>query len=132
MDDFKDRRLKYVDLPRVFHVKANEITIVSKQQLKTCEKLAIHLSKQKPKTPKDFEQNEWLKDFVMKTAKLNEETISLLEYLQATIQEISDDAQALKEGASALDVIRDQQDTIKCIQQVRDNAVQAVYELRKN
>lgn len=131
-NEFKDRRLKYVELPKVFHVKASEINISSKQHLRICERLANHLSKQRPKTPKEFEQVEYLKDFVMKSAKLNEQMIALLDYLKIELDAIAADSKSLIEGSYTLDIIKDQQEIIVAIQQVRDNAVKALYEARKN
>jgi hypothetical protein len=130
-DEFKDRRLKYVQLPQVFHMRASDINITSKQHLRACEKLAIWVSKQKPKNVEDFERVEWLRDFVTKTADLNDKTITLLDYLKTTIQEIADDARALMDGGVVLDRLRDQEDTITMLQRVRDEAIQSVYELRK-
>lgn len=120
-----------MDLPRVFQGKATDITISSKQHLRACEKLAGHLAKQRPNNPKDFEQNEWLKDFVMKTARLNEQTISLLEFLRGQLQEIADDSKALTNEAEILDRIRDQEETIKMLQHARDEQVIRTYERRK-
>lgn len=131
-NEFKDRRLKYVDLPKVFHQKANDINITSKQHLRICEKLAGHLSRQKPKTPQEFERVEYLKDFVMKTVAMNESTIGLLDYLKAEIEEISVDAKTLIEGAKMLDVIKDQSEALQAVQELRDKAVISIYELRKD
>lgn len=130
-DEFKDRRLKYVELPRVFSSKAIDITISAKQHLRACEKLAAYLSKQRPNNQKDFEQNEWLKDFVIKTVALNEKTVALLDYLRVEIQAISDDAKVLADGGKVLDIIRDQSETITMIQNVKDQAVNNLYESRK-
>lgn len=129
--EFKDRRLKYVDLPHVLYQRASQVDILSKQHLRACEKLAEFLSNQKPKTPKAFEQNEWMKDFVLKTANLNSEMIDLLAYVKKEIQEVSEDAKALAEGAKIWDTIRDQQEAIIAIQEVRDSAIKTIYELRK-
>lgn len=131
MDEFKDRRIKYVELPTTFSAKATEIAITAKQQLRACERLAAHLAKQRPNNPKDFEQNEWLKDFVLKTSKLNEQTISLLDFLKMMVQDISTDAKELMAGGQELDRQRDQEEAIKALQAFRDNHVIQVYERRK-
>lgn len=130
-DEFKDRRLKYVDLPNVFHARASEISITSKQHLRVCEKMANHLSKQRPSNPKDFERNEWLKDFVIKSAELNERTIQLLDFLREQIADIAIDAKVLMDGGKTLDVIRDQDDAIRTAWYLRDEAIKAIYELKQ-
>jgi hypothetical protein len=132
MEEFKDRRLKYANMPRVFSAKASEIDISCKQHLRACAKLASFLAQQKPKSGQDFERNEWLKDFVMKSAQLNEQTIALLAYLKDELQEVSNDAKALIDGAKLLDQVRDQSDTIEMLQRVRDEGVIKTYEQRKN
>jgi hypothetical protein len=132
MSDFKDRRLKYVELPKAFHAKASEINVTSKQHLRACEKLASHLSRQKPGNPKEFEQNEWLRDFVIKSADLNDKTVALLDYLKVTIQEIADDAQNLMPGAQILDRLKDQEEAVLLAWGIRDKAINDLYESRKN
>lgn len=130
-EEFKDRKLKYIDLPKQFERKANEIRVTSKQHLRSCEKLADHLAKLKPKNPKEFEQNEWLKDFVIKSADLNEKTIELLEYLKTELQEVAKDASALMDGAKIHDQLRDQSDVILMAWDIRDKAIKDLYEIRK-
>lgn len=131
-DEFKDRRLKYVDLPRVFEQRASEVRISAKQHLRACERLAGHLSRQKPKDAQEFERVEWMKDFVMKTAELNERTIKLLENLRAELQAVADDAKALIEGGQLLDRLRDQSDVIKLMQAARDAATLKLYEQKRD
>jgi hypothetical protein len=131
MEEFKDRRLKYVELPNVFKQKASEIDITHKQHLRACEKLAAHLAKQKPSNPKEFEQNEWLKDFVIKSADLNEKTIALLDFLRQTIQEISNDSKELMQDGQILDRLRDQSDALTMAWGNRDKAINDLYESRK-
>jgi replicative DNA helicase len=121
---------KYLELPQEFQMKAGDIDIVSKQQLRVCEKLAAHLVKQKPKTPKDFEMNEWLKDFVMKSSDLNEKTILLLDYLKSTIQEICNDAKALKDGANLNRIIRDQGEKLEEVMKERDELQTQLNDIR--
>lgn len=127
MDEFKDRRLKYVEMPQVFQRKAGEIGITSKQHLRACERLADHLSKQKPKTPQDFERVEWMKDFVVKSSELNERTIDLLDYLRDMLQEVANDALSLAEGAKIRDVVRDQSDAIEMLTATRDRLINELY-----
>jgi hypothetical protein len=131
MTEEKDRRLKYVELPGVFQQQASEINITHKQHLRACIKLATHLAKQKPSNPKEFEQNEWLKDFVMKSADLNEKTTNLLDFVRKIVQEISDDSKALIEDAKILDRLNDQESAILTAWANRDKAINDLYELRK-
>lgn len=132
MSEFKDRRLKYVELPGVFRMKSSDINVTSKQHLRACEKLATHLARQKTNNPKEFEQNEWLKDFVLKSADLNEKTIQLLDFMRDMIQEISNDSKELMEDATILDRLRDQEEAIVMAVELRDKAINDLYELRKN
>lgn len=108
----ESRLWKYLSLPQIFQQKANEIDITCRQHIRICERLAGHLVRRRPKTAAEFEQVEYLKDFVVKSAELNERTIQLLGYLQKTIQEICNDARALKEGARMNATIRDQGEKI--------------------
>lgn len=108
----ESRLWKYLSLPHIFEQKAAEIDLTCKQHLRICERLAAHLARQKPTLPKDFEQTEYLKDFVLKSAQLNEKTIQLLDYLKNTVQEITNDAKAFTEGARLNAIIRDQGERI--------------------
>jgi hypothetical protein len=127
----ESRLWKYLELPQVFQMKAGEIDITSKQHLRTCEKLAAHVARQRPKTPKEFEQNEYLKNFVMRSAELNEKTIELLEYLKTTVQEVCNDYKALKDGANLNRIMRDQSEKILKLIEERDEYLHKYYELRK-
>lgn len=131
-NEFKDTRLKYVDAPKVFTQKANDISITSKQHLRTCEKLAKYLSNKKSKNPKEFEQDEYLKDFVVKSASLNEKTIVLIEYMAEFLTQIAKDATVLIEGAKIMDIVRDQSEAIVLITETREKLVKEVYKTRKD
>jgi hypothetical protein len=126
----ESRIWKYLELPQVFQMKAGEIDINSKQHLRTCERLAAHAAKQRPKTPKEFEYNEWLKDFVMKSADLNEKTIQLLDYLKTTIQEICNDTKALRDGANLNRIMRDQSEKILQTMKERDDLQTQLNDIR--
>lgn len=127
----ESRLWKYLELPQVFQMKAGEIDITSKQHLRICEKLAKHLSQQKPKTPKEFEQNEYLKNFVIKSADLNDRAVELLAYLRDTISEICTDAKALHDGANLTRVMKDQGDKIRTLMDERDEYLHKYHELRR-
>lgn len=127
----ESRIWKYLELPQVFQMKAGEIDITSKQHLRICEKLAKHLSRQKAKNPKEFEQTEYLKDFVVKSAELNEKTVELLGYMKTTIEEIYKDMQAHRDGANLNRIVKDQGEKIEKVMAERDELSQKYYELRR-
>lgn len=130
-NEFKDNLLKYVEFPKRFHHMANEILITHKQHLRACEKLAKYLGTVKPKGAKEFEQNEWLKDFVIKTAQNNESTIVLLEYVQALLSEVNQDALMLIDGANVQNQLRDQSDAILMLRNSREELVKMLYKQKK-
>lgn len=109
-----------------------EIDITSKQHIRIVERLAKHLSKQKPKTAQDFEQVEYLKDFAVKSAQLNEQTVGLLSYLRDRLNELYADYKAYNEGAKLNRIIRDQAERLELITQERDDAQKELNELKRN
>lgn len=131
MNEFKDRRLKYIELPRIFQAKASEIDITSKQHLRICEKLAKQLASKKPKTAEEFEQVERWKDFVLKSSELNEKTIALIDTIHGMLTEIAEDATPLSENAKDYDRLRDQSETIQMLTNQRDKLINDLYANRK-
>lgn len=131
-DEFKDKRLKYVDAPKIFNQRANDINITAKQHLRACEKLAKHLANKKSKNPKEFEQDEYMKDFVVKSAALNEKTIVLIDYMAEFLTQIAQDATVLIGGAKIMDIVRDQSEAIVLITETRDKLVKDIYEMKKD
>lgn len=127
----ESRMWKYLELPQVFQMKAGEIDITSKQHLRVCERIAKHLAKQKPKTPQEFEQVEYLKDFVIKSAELNDRAVALLAYLRDTISEICTDAKSLKDGANLTRIMKDQGEKIESLMSERDEYIRKYHELRR-
>ena|SRR5688572_14345003 len=127
----ESRIWKYLELPQVFQMRAGEIDITAKQHLRVCEKLASHLAKRKSNNPKEFEQVEYLKNFVVKSAELNEKTVALLEYIKSTIQEICEDTKALRDGANLNRIIRDQGEKITLTMKERDEAQAELNELKR-
>lgn len=125
--EWKDRRLKYVELPRTFHARANEIDITSKQHLRHCHKLAQQLAGRKAKTSEEFERIEAFKEFVIKSADLNEKTIELLAYVQSVLQEIADDVQPLCQDSFIHDRLRDQSEALMMAWQQRDTLINVLY-----
>ena len=127
----QSRLWKYLELPQMFQLKANQIDLTAKQHIRIVEKLAKHLARQKPKTPDEFERVEYLKDFAVKSAQLNEQTVDLLGYLRDTLNEIYNDYKAFHEGARLNRVIRDQGEKIEAITNERNNAQNELNELKR-
>lgn len=127
----ESRLWKYLELPQVFQMKAGEIDINHKQHLRICEKLAKHLSRQKPKTAQEFEQHEYMKNFVIKSVDLAEQTIELLDFVKTTVQDICNDAKALKDGANLNRIIRDQAESLEMAMKERDEITQKYYDFRR-
>lgn len=127
----ESRLWKYMEIPQEFQRRAGEIDLTSKQHLRIVEKLAKYLAKQKAKTKEDFERVEYLKDFVIKSAQLNEQTLDLVAYLRDRLNEIYKDYKAFSEGARLNRVIRDQGERLELITHERDEAQKELHELRK-
>jgi len=119
----KDSRQKYLDISTAFNNRATEIDLFCKQSQRICEMLANHLAKEKPKTAKEFERVEYLKDFVLKTSKNNEATLELLLYIKGFLIDILDDSKVLMEGAILRDKLKFQSDTIELLQETQNKMV---------
>lgn len=133
----KDSRLKYVEMGTVFKDRASAVDLNCKLSQKSCERFALYLAKQKPKTPEQFEKVELLKDFVLKTSKANEEMMLLIDYMKGLIEDIATDSKVLIEGAILRDKLKFQSDTIQRITEQRNEAIAEIFdhyqdELRKN
>ena len=127
----ESRLWKYLELPQEFQRRASEIDITAKQHMRIVEKLAKYLSKQKPINPADFERVEYLKDFVVKSAALNEQTINLLRYLTDRLNEMYKDYKAFSDGARLNAIIRDQGEKILLTMKERDQAQNELNELKR-
>lgn len=132
MDDEKDSRLKYVEMPREFHHKANEIHIACKQMLRSGEEIAKKLAREKVTTGPEFERNEALKDFVLKSAQSTEKMIDLLTYMTGFLNDIAADAKVLIDGAILRDKLKDQSLKIESLMDHRDTLVKNLYDRREN
>jgi hypothetical protein len=125
-----DSRLKYMEMPNQFKGRANEIALTAKQQLRTCEQLAKRLAMEKPKTPNEFEKIEYYKNFVIRTAQLNEQVLGLLDYTHGLLSAMAADSTLLAE-AKIKDTLRFQSDTIELMQQENDKLVKTIYDLKR-
>jgi len=132
MDNFTDRRLKYVDITGIFYNKANDVSIACRQSQRQCENMAKQLATRKAKTPEEFERIESLKEFVLKTTSANEKMLSLLDYVTGLLVEISEDSKVLIEGAIIRDRLKDQEDTVIMLTQQRESLITQMYDLRKD
>lgn len=122
---------KYLELPQEFQRRAGEIDLTAKQHARVIERLAKHLALQRPKAPEEFERVEYLKDFCIKSAQLNEQTIDLLAYLRDRINEMYADYEAFRDGARLNRVIRDQGERLEMITNERDALQDELNELKR-
>lgn len=127
-----DNRLKYLDINKAFGNRTAQIKLDLKVSNKTCEMLAVHLSKQKPKEAKEFERVEMLKDYVLKTSKLNDDVIALMDYVHGLLTDIGNDSSVLIEGAIIRDRLQLQSDTIESLKQDREDYIKKIYDIRKD
>lgn len=127
----ESRLWKYLEIPQEFQRCAGEIDLTSKQHIRIIEKLAKHLAKQKPKTPEEFERVEYLKEFAVKSAQLNDQTIGILNYLRERLNEIYNDYKSFAEGARMNRIIQDQKERLELITQERDDAQNELNELKR-
>lgn len=122
----KDSRHKYLDIAQGFNARATEVDLFCKQSQRICELLANRLASKKCKTPAEFENNEYWKDFVMKTAKNNEATIDLLKFMHGFLIDIMEDSKVLMEGAVLRDKLQFQSDTIEVMINEREKQVNEI------
>lgn len=131
MDDAMDSRIKFLEVPGQFHGRSNDIAITCKQHMRACEALAKRLAVENPKTKQEFEKVEYYKDFVIKTAQLNDQVLGLVDYTQSLLNEMMDDATLLAE-AKVKDTLKFQSDTIEVLIEQRESLVKMLYELRRD
>lgn len=132
MEQQPDKRLKYIDLNRVFHNRTQQIRLDLKVSNKACEMLAIHVSKMNPKTRIEQEQHDQLTKYALSTSKLNDEVLSLLDYVHGLLTDIGQDSEVLIQGAVIRDRLQMQSDNLEVLIDQREKAIKEVYDLRKN
>lgn len=131
-NEFPDARIKYVEMPRQFEGRANEIALTCKMHLRTCESLAKRLATEKPKNKQEFEKIEYYKDFVIRTSQLNDQVLGLLDYTHKLLSEIAADT-ALIDEAKQKDTLRLQSETIVWYMDLNDKLMNELHDqLRKN
>lgn len=94
---------------------ANDVDTQTKVSQRVCEALAKHLAKQRPKTPEEFERVEYLKEFVLKTGEHNARVMRLLAYTHVLLKQVAEDSKILVEGASTIELLKDQSDHIEAL-----------------
>lgn len=132
MNADKDNPLRYIDMVKVFNDRANAISFQCKTSMGTCERLAKHIANDKPKSAKDFERHEFLKDFVLKTSRANETMIDLLDYMKDFLQTLANDSKDLQKIAALKDVIKFDQQTIAIITQQRNDLMDELTAYKRN
>lgn len=110
-----DNRLKYLDMPREFKTRAQDVELSCKMSQRTCEELAKRLARTNPKTAEEFERVEKWKELVMTTSQANDKMIDMLEYVHKFLQDVSNDAKTLLDGAEMRNVLEMQSDTIEIL-----------------
>lgn len=132
MEEQPDKKLKYIDINRVFHNRTQQIKLDLKLSNKACEMLAVHVSKRNPKTRIEQEQHDKLTQYALSTSKLNDEVLSLLDYMHGLLTDIGKDSEVLIQGAIIRDRLQMQSDNIEVLIDQREKAIKEVYDLRKN
>lgn len=132
MEEQPDKRLKYIDINRVFHNRTQQIKLDLKLSNKSCEMLARHVAKMNPKTRIEQEQHDKLSEYALSTSKLNDDVLQLLDYIHELLTEIGHDSEVLIQGAIIRDLLQMQSDNIEVLIDQREKAIKEVYDLRKN
>ena len=128
----KDSRQKYLDISHTFNNRATEIEMFCKQSQRVCELLANRLASKKPKTPAEFENNEYWKEFILKQAQNNQATIELLAYMKGLLIDVLEDSKVLMDGAILRDKLQFQSDTIVLMQRQNENITNETFNNRLN
>lgn len=127
-----DKRLKYIDINRVFHNRTQQIKLDLKLSNKSCEMLARHVVKMNPKTRTEQEQADKLSEYALTTSKLNDDVLQLLEYIHGLLTDIGQDSEVLIGGAIIRDRLQMQSDNMEVLIDQREKAIKEIYDLRKN
>lgn len=110
-----DKRLKYLDMPREFKARAQDVELSCKMSQRMCEEIAKRLARTKPKTADEFERVEKWKELVMTTSQANEKMMSMLDFTHKFLQEIASDAKELIDGAELRNKLEIQSETIEIL-----------------
>lgn len=128
----KDHRLKYVEISGIFSQKAMELEISARQQMRSCEELAKKIIKIKPKSGEEFERIEAMKDFIIRTSKMNDSTLAMISYVRGLLSEVIVDCEHLINGSKARDSLRDAQIALEAMMETKHNLTKEIYDIRRN
>jgi hypothetical protein len=122
----KDSRLKYLEISETFNNRATSVALFCKRSQKICELLANRLATKKVKTPAEFENNEYWKNWILETSRNNQETIELLDYMKGLLVEVLEDSKVLMDGAVMRDRLNFAVETIEAKQLIIDKIANEV------
>lgn len=127
----KDKRLKYVEMPRVFNVRSSEIQTQSRQHIRKCEEMAKMLAARKAVSVEDQHRIDKMKDFLIASVDLNENIIKLVDEMYVFLSEVTQDAKELMEGAEKRDRFDDYGESLIHAWEQRDKLVQMYADARR-
>jgi hypothetical protein len=122
----KDSRLKYLEISEAFNNRATSVALFCKRSQKICELLANRLATKKVKTPAEFENTEYWKNWILETSRNNQETIELLDYMKGLLVDIMEDSKVLMDGAVMRDRLNFAVETIEAKQLIIDKIANEV------
>lgn len=128
-EEFKDATLKFKEMCDAFRAQTFDLKIAAGAHNRACEQLAKRLAQERPKTRTELERNEYMRDFVIKAAQLNDQALGMIDYYQGLINSICVDSEAL-EAARVKDIVRLQSETIIINAQRELELVKTIKELK--
>lgn len=99
LQEQKDHRLKYIQMPGRFYSMANDIEISAKQQNRSCEQFAKRLAGMKARKQIEQDKIDSMKQFLIDTHDLNTKTILLITDIHKLLSQVAKDAEILMEGS---------------------------------
>lgn len=115
--DAIDKRMKYLDMPREFKARAQDVELSCKMSQRMCEEIAKRLARTNPKTAEEFERVEKWKELVLTTSQANDKMVEMLEFVHKFLQDVATDAKTLIDGAELRNKLEMQSETIEILMQ---------------
>lgn len=115
--DAIDKRMKYLDMPREFKARAQDVELSCKMSQRMCEEIAKRLVRTNPKTAEEFERVEKWKELVLTTSQANDKMVEMLEFVHKFLQDVANDAKMLVDGAEMRNKLEMQSETIEILMQ---------------
>lgn len=115
--DAIDKRMKYLDMPREFKARAQDVELSCKMSQRMCEEIAKRLARTNPKTAEEFERVEKWKELVLTTSQANDKMVEMLEFVHKFLQDVANDAKTLIDGAELRNKLEMQSETIEILMQ---------------